>query len=311
MNIGIYKFYKDLYINSELKNSAEHGYSAMLATEVWNFIDVLKERNTNVTVLSSYKGQYALDNMQNEKFDKIIVFSGKFSKDKYGEKVFKTLKKMTDELIYIVIDIRNEPKTNVYKYVDKLYAVSFMPYGRMFYAKKVDSLSAVYAAFHIYENIFTPYEEQKTNLFYYDTNDTDDRKYREILEFIYRPGFVFYIRNAKNIPSGFASFNTHFEYLKKSKFSFATNLEKLYRYGLVSGRIYENIIFGMLTFTTPEYDKHKLEINDNELKVRNFSEMLEKMNYSDEWRINKVRELKQQAKEVVKKTKEKILQMTD
>jgi hypothetical protein len=309
-NIGIYKFYKDIYIDENTFNVDTFGYSAIIAKETWNFINILK-RKANITILSSYNGKYNLDDMQNERFDKIIVFSGKFSKDKYGEKVFKILRKMTDEIIYIAITIKNEPQTDIYKYVDKLYAQMFKPYGRMYHAKSVEIMSNIWSAIDNYHHIHIPYEENKTNLFYYDTNDADAYKRKEIFEFIYRPGFTFYIRGVPEITPQYASIKTHEEYLKNSKFTFVTNSKKLYQHGLVSARVYENIFFGVLTLMPLHYDKYHFERFDNELRVKTFSGLLERMNRPDEWRINKVRELKGLAIDRWKETEEKILQMCD
>lgn len=285
MKIGIYKPYKEVYFYDDINDLSAVSY------EVVNVARIFAERNHTIHILSQndlttrsgFESSVKFYNIEdrsilfrdkklNESYDRIILFSGKFSEDYFKEDIIKMLKSMTSRLDFLLTDLRLIPSS--FELFNNIYTQA---------TRSLNGIGGSYggvAELICYKHQFESLENVTRNKnidFYF--GGTERGRLLDYIEYIWRPDCRL---TGKSETLDFDTRVDRREYLSlldRSKFSVVIADTHYNKNAFITPRYYENSIHDIINFVDYKYDPDGYFLrHDDWRRVRNYIELRTKIN---------------------------------
>lgn len=285
MKIGIYKPFKKVFFYDDSEDTAAWSY------EVTHLAKIFAKNGHEVHMLSETDYDDKLPGIKvgdkHEEYDRIIIFSGVFEKDKHPN-IIRQLRKHTDQLDFYFTDLRLAPKHDM-ELFDNVYTQS----TRM---NKFGGVSELLCFGHEWRKL----EEmiQKKDIHYY-FGGTERGRLKDYLEYVYRPNCLI---TGKSDTLGFDNRvprNVYMNLLDRTKYSVVIADVDYNESGFITPRHYENIMHDIISFVDAKWDvDEKIVKHSDWRRVHNYAELLEKMKELDKNPQKYISLLKSQREEI-------------
>lgn len=277
MKIGIYKPFKKVFFHDDKEDNAAWSY------EIVHVAKILAERGHEIYMLSETDLQDGIfENIRvgtlDERYDRIILWSGTFKSDVHGEGIIQKLRALTDRFDFMLTDLRLVPEDKqLYDMFDKIYtqATAVIP--------------GIPAEKQIYGGVaqFLPYKHEwklsvdesikkKFTEFYF--GGTERGRLDDFIEYVWRP---YHVITTKTAFFGLDNRCTRQEYmvlLDSAKFSIVIADVEYNQNHFVTPRPYEHFMHDIVGFVDHKFDPDGTIIPlDSFLRVKNYKEMREKI----------------------------------
>lgn len=255
MKIGIYKIGKTIYF---YRNKEDY---ANWSTEMTQVIRLFKDRGHEIFILS--ETDYDQDKYtvirQGEtvpKLDRIYVGNGRDDAGRW-EQIFRHC----DDVRLMLTDMGLQPtKPHLFTHIYSQSKMVF-EYGAL-------ELAA------IYNGHFATSKGRKHEFYF---GGTERNRTKDFLEYVYRPGHLWYGRSHSLRIENVISFHDHITLLQDTKYTVVIGDEVYNTHQFVTMRFYENLVNGVLPFVDRKFDQGKLIPIHPELFVENFIDMRNKI----------------------------------
>lgn len=271
MNIAIYKPYKKVFFNDDKDDLSAVSY------EVVNLAKILAKNGHNISIISDTDllepTREGIKNGDiNSIYDRIIIFSGTFSKDKYGNNIIDKLRNQTQRLDFYLTDLRLTP--NSYEKFDNIYtqATSKLNIGKDNKYGGVAELRCFEQAIH--DN------PDKTIL--YGFNGTERGRLDTFLEYVWRPDCQITGKSDTLKFDNRVTRDIFLETLSKTKYSIIIADDEYDKNSFITPRPYEHILNGIISFFHITYDKDRYFEIPEYLRVSSYKELRNKINELEE-----------------------------
>lgn len=275
MKIGIYKPYKKIFFHDDINDLSAVSY------EVVNVCKIFAERGHEIVMLSKsdLKENPKLKNISQgdiknqQKFDRIFLFSGTFEKDKYGEEIIPLLKDMTNRLDFILTDLRLLPQVSNYRYFSKVYTQATKPLA--FIPSSIPQQYGGVSEFYCY-NLQPRKDLLKTLNFVFC--GTERGRLNDILEYIRRPE-VIWIGKSKTFDFDNRVDRKEFKrILDRTRFSITIADENYNKNHFITPRPHEHAHHNIINFIDSKFDPDEhFETKDSWFRVNNYLELYQKL----------------------------------
>lgn len=279
MNIGIYKPFKKVFFHDDKEDNAAWSY------EVVHTAKILAGKGHKVYILSETDlVDGVFDNIfvgsMDNTYDRIILWSGTFSLDKYGEDVIPKLSAMTPRFDFMLTDLRLVPENKtMYNLFDHIYTQATRPIPGIPAEKQSYGGVAEFLPYKHHYNVTV--EESlllKKTAFYF--GGTERGRLMDFLEYVWRPNHVVTTKSAFLGLENRVTRDQYMSLLDDTTFSIVIADVDYNDNYFITPRPYEYYIHDIVCFTDNKFDKDgKLIPLDSWLRVNNFKEMKEKINY--------------------------------
>lgn len=276
MRIGIYKPFKKVFFLDDDSDLSAVSY------EVVNTFKILQGLGHEVFMLSptddpSVRGD------PDERYDRIILFSGSFELDPLGYDVVRKLRYMTDRLDFMFTDMRLTPRNEDWQQFDHVYTQSssheFVNKGckRFNHAHQYAHIAQLIAyGFPGFSNTVVEAIRGKDIEFYF--GGTERGRLAAFLEFVHRPGHVVTTKSSSLAIDNRVGRRAYLELMGRSKFSVVIADEDYNVCRFTTPRFYEHILRDVVPFVHTEFDPDGAICPvDHFLRVENYIEMRGKM----------------------------------
>jgi hypothetical protein len=289
MTIAIYKPFKPLYFVDDTLDNAAWSY------EIVHMSQILIDHGHNVYILSENDLNKKTDDLNhldgimdmsndvlddNVKFDRIIIWCGSFQLDAIGDEIIPYLRSKTNRLDFFLTDKKLIPETTEYLYLfDNIYVQSTLP----IYTQD-DKFGAL--------GELLPYKQQwtrtvdeaiasKTIEFYFGGTERD--RLDDFLEYVWRPGHLITTKSPFLGIENRIDRNKFKDTLDNAKYSVVITDVANNEAHFISPRPYELYMHDIIAFFDYKYDVDEhFCTKDSWLRVHNYKEMRQKMNYLNE-----------------------------
>lgn len=278
MKIGFYKPFIKVYFHDDRLDFNATSY------EVTNVMKIFAERGHKCYMLSdSDLKDGKIKNINRgtidctEQYDRIYLYGGPYKLFNQSNAEIKHLRRITNELFYILTDMRcTPPNDSDYELFDKFYSQSINKF--LFGQKNTYGGVAEFRCYkmklkEVNENIL---KEKKIKIYFGGTTRGRLTKY---LEYVYRPNVLL---TGKSEELGFNNRITRDKYLdtlKKTKYSIVFADVDYEKNNFITPRYYENTEANIFSFFDNEFDRGQKLINKNDWrKVSSYLEWMDKIN---------------------------------
>lgn len=284
--LGIHKPFKPVYFVDDTKDYASWSY------EVVNIAKIFAERGHDVYMLSETDlKENSFENIhvgkENQKYDRIILFSGHF-KDKKDTNCIEKLRKLTPRLDFFMTDLRlNAYRTdlfdNIYTQTAREHKYGAGPELRL-YECKFKSLSSVL--------------KKKTHGYYFGGGIRN--RLADFLEYVWRPDCTITGRmDFLGLDTRLYDRNEYRKVISTAKYSIVIADIEFNEKGFVSPRHYENIMNDIVSFVDYKWDPDGLIVKNSAWnRVHSYKELKEKMMFLESSQKQYIEVLKQQRHEI-------------
>lgn len=284
MRIGIYKPFKEVFFNDDANDVAAWSY------EVVNTAKIFAERGHEIVILSETdlkEGQYqnisvklVKDFLENEKFDRILLWSGSFQFDKYGDNIITILRKHTNRLDFVLTDKLLMPVDH--SSLEKVDHIYIQGTKKLFKESDVtESTSELVLYKHTYTRTIEEAIRDKNIEFYFGGTERD--RLDDYIEYVWRPEHVITTKSKFFNIENRVSRDVFMDYLDRAKYSVVITDIQNNRDHFISPRPYECYIHDIIPFFDHKYDPDGYYCSTDDFRrVHSYKEMREKMNYLNE-----------------------------
>lgn len=281
-SIGVFKPYKFVSFGSQNNDLSSVMY------EVCNVAYIFSERGHHVSMLSDTDiSKHNIPNITSgsldQKYDRIIVYSGSFSKDPLGHDIIPKLRKQTTRLSFLLTDLRLLPDDrSQLELFDDFFTQATRPLECL--PKNKPQQYAAVAEFYCYHLQFKNLEEiMKNKNTRYAFFGTERGRLTDVAEYCWRPECQ-WIGKSKTF-----NFDTRVprDDFKKAlddiKFSITIADEAYNQAHFITPRPYEHYQSDIVNFVDDKFDPDEhLEKKDSWMRVQNYLELRKKMEEIDE-----------------------------
>lgn len=286
MTVGIYKPFKPLYfVDDTLDNAAwsyeivhmsqilvNHGHSVYILSP--NDLDKRTENDEHLDGIMDMSKNVLDDNI---KFDRIIIWCGSFALDSLGDDVIPYFRSKTDRLDFFLTDKKLIPTDpELLNLFDTIYVQSTLPVYRQ--DDKFGALGELLPYNFVYERSIDKSIASKDIEFYFGGTERD--RLDDFLEYVWRPGHLVTTKSAFLGIENRIDRNKFKETLDKTKYSIVITDVANNEVHFISPRPYELYMHDIVAFFDYKYDpdEHFCK-NDDWLRVHDYKELRQKMNY--------------------------------
>jgi hypothetical protein len=210
-------------------------------------------------------------------YDRVILWSGTFSLDKYGEGIIKILRNSaTERFDFMLTDLRLVPEDKEnYKYFDTIYTQATQP---------LEGIGGIYGgvaefrAFGVeFETPLPEVSKQKTLQLYF--GGTERGRLDDFLEYVWRPDFYITTKSAFLGIENRVTRDEYLSLLNKTKYSICIADVEYNENHFITPRPYEYFAHDIICFTDNKFDPDAHIIpKDSWLRVNNYKEFKQKVN---------------------------------
>jgi hypothetical protein len=288
-NVAIYKPLKIVYFVDDKKDTAAWSY------EVANVAKILAERGQEVDIISDNDLTRRKDGVGDESecynifnayrdeldyYDRIIVWSGLFSRDKEGEGVIKRLRDKTDRLDFMYTDMRLG--CTDYSLFDNIYSQA--THSDLGIGAKYGGV-AEFLCYKHEPKILSKLIEHKGfphgPRYYF--GGTERNRLKDFLEYVWRPDCQVTGKSDTLHFDTRVDRHEYMELLDNSRYSIVIADEDYNEKTFITPRFYENAMHDIVSFCDYKWDfGEHIVSKESWLRVTNYVELRDKMKELDD-----------------------------
>jgi hypothetical protein len=273
MKIGVYKPFMPVYFDDDKDDMNAVSY------EVVNVAKIFAERGHEMVMLSPtdlHRMDTPLHNIrdaneEDDRFDRIILYSGSFHLDENGDGIIPKLRKKTDRLDFLLTDLRLLPENRALLHeFNHIYTQATRPiFG--------DDTYGGVAEFYPYQK--AEVEPGTKDIGYY-FGGTERGRLDDFLEYVWRPDCLVTTKSATLGINNRVNRHEYKDLLDRAKYSVVIADEEYNDRHFITPRHYENISHNIVSFVDSKFDPDAHIIpHDDWRRVNNYIELREKINH--------------------------------